>query len=139
MRPVKRSRPISANCSHTQRSGNNASNTVNHTLLDPAHSGSAKLIRYFKNPQMARGQRAYMDLLRGSICGTRSSMYSIEIIEDWAPWKVAVAGAVPVLGSVAGTTTWYYFGYGGGLMAFQIGILIAILGWGVVGVLVLLS
>lgn len=80
-----------------------------------------------------------MELLRGSVSGTRPATYSMEIVEDWIPWKVGVVGVAPVVASVAATAAWYYTGYGGGTVAFQIGILIAILGWGIVGVLVLLS
>jgi len=55
--------------------------------------------------------------------------YSVEIVEGWIPWKVLVAGAVPVAASVIVTVMWYSIGYGG---AFQIGILTAVLGWGIV-------
>jgi len=80
-----------------------------------------------------------MELLRGGVSGAHPATYSIEIVEDWIPWKVGVVGAAPVVASVAATATWYYLGYGGVILAFQIGILVAILGWGVVGVFVLLS
>ncbi|RPB26503.1 hypothetical protein L211DRAFT_847139 [Terfezia boudieri ATCC MYA-4762] len=110
-----------------------------HIPLDPALTRSARLIKYINNPQTARGQRGYMELLRGSMGGLRPATYSVEIVEDWIPLKVGVVGAAPVVGSVAATATMYNIGYGGENMAFQIGILVAILGWGVVGTLVLLS
>jgi len=116
-----------------------ASNNASHIPLDPALTRSVRLIEYINKPQTARGQHGYMELLRGSVGGPRPATYSVELVEDWIPWKVGVVGAAPVVGSIAAATTWYYFGYGGGIVAFQIGILIAILGWGVVVILVLLS
>ncbi|KAF8458501.1 hypothetical protein BGX38DRAFT_1265227 [Terfezia claveryi] len=111
-------------------SASNTSTPSHHIPLDPALTRSARLIKYINNPKTARGQRGYMELLRGSMGGLRPATYSVEIVEDWIPWKVGVVGAAPVVGSVAAAAAWYKIGHGGGNMAFQIGILIAILGWG---------
>ena len=112
--------------------------------LDLNLARSPRLLLYIREPRTARGQHRYYDLLlRGSsnFTGRPASapIYSIDIVEGWMPWKVIVAGSAPLLGSVAATMVWYFVGYGGPLLAFQVGILVALLGWGVVALLVLVS
>ncbi|KAF8421500.1 hypothetical protein EV426DRAFT_609441, partial [Tirmania nivea] len=136
LKPLTRLGSHSASNLNSQQLGDSASNTP--SPIDPALTRSARLIRFINKPQTARGQRGYMELLRGSMGGTRPAVFSIEVVEDWIPWKVGVVGSAPVVASVVVVSTWYCIGNGGGLVAFQIGILIAILGWGVVAILVLL-
>ena len=127
--------------------GNNYSRTRASSLqgpLDPTLARSPRLLLYMREPRTARGQHRYYDLFhRGNSNPTRrpasGPIYSIDIVEGWVPWKVLVAGSAPPLGSVAVTVVWFYVGYGGPLLAFQIGILVALLGWGVVALLILVS
>ena len=79
-------------------------------------------------------------ILQSFLFTSGGTSYALDLVEDWVPWKVALAVVSPVVCSVAGTIAWWFCGGGGGgLIAFQVGFYIALMGWGVVGVLLLLS
>ncbi|KAF8454457.1 hypothetical protein BDZ91DRAFT_786567 [Kalaharituber pfeilii] len=118
------------------------------TPIDPALTRAMKIVGYINHPRRARGHRGYVDLVcRGAMPGTaRPTSYSVEMVEDWVIWRVVVAALVPVLGSVVGTViAWFLWGWGGngygvsGDAFLLVGILVAVVGWGGVWVLAIVS
>lgn len=74
--------------------------------------------------------------------GQRKFTYALEFVDGWIAGRIALVGVLPILLAIIAAVAWHMGGpqrEGGGAGAFELGILVIVGGYGLVGILAVLS